>query len=1118
MQKQKLNQNSVPAPVATPSAFNPAPRSGLRPTRIAALAQRIITILVVAAIAVAGLAALDNALAPSIHLARVTGSPDALAVVRALEVDAQDGTLYAGSNAGVFKSSDGGATWLPAGNGLPGIDIQDLFVDRRDNSLYAVLFGVGLFRSTDGAQTWQGIGRGMRGSELLTLALDERNGMMFAGLRGYGFYTSLDNGESWETGGMGLTSMTLHALLPGHQPGELFAASDQGIFHSTQITVTWEELTEGLPQVNAWSLALDAQTGTLFAGTDQGMLKLEPEGDSFRIGFAGLNGESVQAVLLDEQAGTLYAGTLSGVYRSDDAGATWTSASTGLNGTLVRALLQKPDGSELLAATDSGIHRSTDRGTTWQPATQSPAARHAQAMLVDQQDGTVYAGTLGGGIFVSTDAGASWQPFSTGLRQTVIQALAIDHGAGMLYAATPQGVYRSPLDEAGWTLAGALSGADVIGLSADERRGAVFAVTTNGDVYRSTNAGTSWDLVQPLQNVFARTVAVSSYASAVYAGAYKGGVAQSRDGGFTWQQIGNAGDGLADRNIEVLAVDERLGTIFAGTFGGNVFYKADERSAWQKLGQTLPGTILALTLDESSGTLFAALKAGLYRIAIGEQSWQPAISDMSHSTVQALAAYRSGNAIYAGTLAGGVFRSTDSGQSWVAAGSGLTDIDMRSIVADAASGALIAGTTGRGVFRSEDNGATWRPANIGLKELTTRGLANDPRDGSLFYTTQGREYISTDGGNTWQTLTGGGINPLDFLLTNGAYGFVGRLPSGQLLWTAHGGGLVWARTAANLGLVNGTLKSPESGGQVLAVWGAELTQTEPGAASSRVPLAWMLVRMGVWSGLNTLNLNAPWWWLAIVAVVLLAILAILLSRVRLSRAFGVPLPVALFTPGRSTKYARPQALDVAWPRWERSVQSQLYGYGEVKPVDLPRVPGPFRLYALQRFAQVYGQQQSVTLKGDRLSATARDLMNRWVNTWQAIKREVRQQSVTWQNRKRADTLAEVLAGSLGLKAQPPRDVESVRAYATVPTAEAGPTLQSLAMALHEAGNEAIGLVIPLGRPGRDVDMTSQVRAAVAGAVSESEHARRLIVLSDSDILNMMASHDPAQTLAARLPR
>ncbi|HEY3342764.1 MAG TPA: hypothetical protein VGK81_12130, partial [Anaerolineae bacterium] len=57
---------------------------------------------------------------------------------------------------------------------------------------------------------------------------------------------------------------------------------------------------------------------------------------------------------------------------------------------------------------------------------------------------------------------------------------------------------------------------------------------------------------------------------------------------------------------------------------------------------------------------------------------------------------------------------------------------------------------------------------------------------------------------------------------------------------------------------------------------------------------------------------------------------------------------------------------------------------------------------------------------------------------------------------------------------------------------------------------AQGLVISLGRPGRDVDVTSQVRGAVA-ALDQPQRAR-LKVLSNDEVIHIMSASDPVQTL------
>jgi photosystem II stability/assembly factor-like uncharacterized protein len=72
-------------------------------------------------------------------------------------------TLYVGARiAGVFKSTDGGASWTSANSGLPasqGVSIGPLVIDPLNPAtLYAGTSNAGVFKSADGGATWQPTG------------------------------------------------------------------------------------------------------------------------------------------------------------------------------------------------------------------------------------------------------------------------------------------------------------------------------------------------------------------------------------------------------------------------------------------------------------------------------------------------------------------------------------------------------------------------------------------------------------------------------------------------------------------------------------------------------------------------------------------------------------------------------------------------------------------------------------------------------------------------------------------------------------------------------------------------------------------------------------------------
>src|SRR5438445_13444707 len=68
---------------------------------------------------------------------------------------ANPGSIYAATNNGVFKSTDGGASWTPASTGLEGIPVFSLAIDSVSHAtLYAGTSGSRVFKSTNSGQSW----------------------------------------------------------------------------------------------------------------------------------------------------------------------------------------------------------------------------------------------------------------------------------------------------------------------------------------------------------------------------------------------------------------------------------------------------------------------------------------------------------------------------------------------------------------------------------------------------------------------------------------------------------------------------------------------------------------------------------------------------------------------------------------------------------------------------------------------------------------------------------------------------------------------------------------------------------------------------------------------------
>jgi photosystem II stability/assembly factor-like uncharacterized protein len=119
-------------------------------------------------------------------------------------------------------------------------------------------------------------------------------------------------------------------------------------------------------------------------------------------------------------------------------------------------------------------------------------------------------------------------------------------------------------------------------------------------------------------------------------------------------------------------------------------------------------------------------------------------------------------AIYAGTAQGKVFRSTDGGDSWQEADSGLPALAITAIaVAPGGTNRVYLGTQGGGTFVTSDGGKTWRTndgGDAGLARASVRAMVVDPFDGSYVFvlTAPGFVYTSSDGGLDWSRHALGG--------------------------------------------------------------------------------------------------------------------------------------------------------------------------------------------------------------------------------------------------------------------------------------------------------------------------------------------------------------------------
>jgi photosystem II stability/assembly factor-like uncharacterized protein len=461
-------------------------------------------------------------------------------------------TVYAGTDSGLFKSSDGGASWSMTSLGA--YNIETLAIDPRNpTTVYAsVSFQkcqyfddyevcddyFDLFKSADGGSTWIATEAGLNGSAVYALAIDPVSSDTLYGGTNVGIFKTTNGGGGWNivANGLSVTSQSAIAVNP-LAPSLVYVGTDErGVFKTTDAGGLWTASNTGLVSTYVQTLAIDPHApNTLYAGTSIGVFKSTNAGGSWNEANTGLTSRYIQALAIDPQnPATLYAaafGTGAFVFKSTDGAASWTTIGQ-LRG--VRVLVVDPlSPTTIYAGSDQGVFKSTDAGGSW--GTPRLAVGVLSLAIDPLTPTTVYAGG-GQGLFRSGDGGDNWTVVADhqiGLYNPYIDALALDPRTpttvylGTCCSSGTYGVLKSTDGGGSWTAVNTgLTSQEIGALALDPQTPTILYATTfasqdnsGGDVFRSQDGGGTWsplDAGRPPKRIQSLAIA-SATPTTVYA-------------------------------------------------------------------------------------------------------------------------------------------------------------------------------------------------------------------------------------------------------------------------------------------------------------------------------------------------------------------------------------------------------------------------------------------------------------------------------------------------------------------------------------------------------------------------------------------------------------------------
>ncbi|QTN31190.1 hypothetical protein HZ994_02220 [Akkermansiaceae bacterium] len=709
---------------------------------------------------------------------------------------------------GVWRTTDGGANYTPVSDNLPNPGVSSLVVDYSNaNRIYlatgdadgSAVYSIGVWKSDDGGGTWVATGLTFPATGFTRIYKLIQHptapNTLFAATSA-GLYTTANGGTTWTNS---LSAYKLYDLefKPG-TPSVFYACgSDAGggrFLRSTDTGATWSVIATGLPAstgVGRCAIApTSAAPGTIYflsSGTssyyglwrsqDSGLSFSQMSGSGASNVFSGVSSYKCTLTVAPDAADEVYvAGTTP--FKSEDGGSTWTE----IRNDAAFAMVCHVDfhamewrGADLYVGTDGGLHRTANRGINWTDL--SARLGIAQIYAFGQTEATaalVYTGQQDDGL--NRWNGSSWAHVQVGdWGRSVIHPFQASIGYAFV-----QSSLRKTTD--GWSSSQALtitsteSGPFVnTSLVMDPLvPETLYAGLQN--VWKTTDEGVTWSKVSTFGSGTVSSLAVaSSNPKYIYASTSTGDLWVTQNGGVSWTNTRAHGlpssGGRALRQIAISPVDPStayLSTDGYGT-GPRIYRTTSAGGTWSDYSGSLPAVPVrsVAAADGNKAGVYAGTSLGVYYRSSLLSDWIPFNTGMPNTFISDLQIHRGSQKLRAGTYGRGLWESsivevppivtTGNVMSFIAAASENCD-SLASVTASVSDGYSVVDTT---IFDSATASfhlahASYAPQSIALNAeyvpTATSNLQFRSRLGLATPTQIIHVQASTDGGVSWTDI------------------------------------------------------------------------------------------------------------------------------------------------------------------------------------------------------------------------------------------------------------------------------------------------------------------------------------------------------------------------------
>lgn len=680
---------------------------------------------------------------------------------RVTDIDGLPGdpsTYYiSGADGGIFKTTNGGATFDPIFDGQDAYSIGALAIAPSDQNVLwvgtgegdprnSVGYGRGMYRSNDGGKSWKKVGL-EKTERIKRIVVHPQNpdvacvcalGREWGPNPERGVFLTEDGGKSWEKvlyidEDTGCSDLAMELSNPRVMYAGMWTfrrkpwrfddgGKETALYRTWDGGKNWEKIGKGFPKGPMARIGVavaQSQPNTVYLITEfpnysGTLLRSDDRGDNWRVVNKNANINFRPFYYSDirvdpNNPNTLYS-LSGGLYKSTDGGKEFQRIGRGVHGDHQSFWIDPANSNRLLSGSDGGYQVSYDQGGTFTIINNVELSQFYQMDIDNQHPYNIYGGLQDNGTWVGPSNSLT--------------------GAGILKRhwkkiAPGDGYYAVPIPGTEHEVYANLQGGVIFHV--DTRMGNIRnihpypkIIGSAGDAIENHKYRFNWDSPIHVSPHDANTV-------------YFGGnvLFKSTNKGDSWEDISpdlttndkskqktSGGEIYQDNtaaefHCSILTIAEspiEAGVIWVGTDDGNVQLTRDGGKTWTKLNNRIKGLpafswVAKIHASEhDAGTAFVTVD-------------QHRMDDFTPHA----------------------YMTTDYGKTWTTISHGLPQNDYVKVVRqDPHNPNLVFAGMEHGIQASWDKGKTWHSLNINLPPVSVRDLRIQPRERDLVVGTHGR--------------------------------------------------------------------------------------------------------------------------------------------------------------------------------------------------------------------------------------------------------------------------------------------------------------------------------------------------------------------------------------------